>query len=418
MLKGRGGGAENEMGAGALQAGEVRNIRIEDVAFGGSGVGRVQGMAVFVPFTVTNEEVAVEITSVRKKFALAEVKRIFQPSEYRVAPACGYFGQCGGCQFQHIAYEQQLVIKEKQVRDIFTRLGNFPSPPVLGIIPSPGRLHYRGKADYHVRTGKDGRLLSLGFMQGASGSVLDIARCEIVAESINESCQALRAALLAGGDKYRRDRQTIWSSSEEGKIIAVPDDDAVPPLIARIVRGGRLVVPYGGFFQINTTLLDGLVEQVLKLTDLTGSETVLDAYCGVGLFSLFLAPTAGSITGIEIVGPAIQCARENLREAGCGNALFLLGDVGEVMKRQFTKRGRQADVVILDPPRSGCDRQVLDAVRKTAVKKVIYISCNPATQARDLRYLGEAGFSLECLQPIDMFPQTGHIEVIARLTAR
>lgn len=401
-----------------MQAGEVINIRIEDVAFGGSGVGRVQGMAVFIPFTVTHDEAAVEITSVRKKFALAEVKRILQPSEYRVAPACGYFGRCGGCQFQHIAYEQQLVSKEKQVRDIFARLGKFPSPPVLKIISSPDRLHYRGKADYHVRMDADGRLLSLGFMQGASDSVLDIERCEIVAESINQSCQALRAALLAGDGKYRRDRQTIWSACEEGKVIAVPDDDAVPPPITRIVRGKRLVVPYGGFFQINTSLLDVLVEQVLKLADLTGVETVLDAYCGVGFFSLFLAPLAENITGIEIVGPAIQCARENLQEAGCGNALFLRGDVGEVMEQKFTKRGRQADVVILDPPRSGCDRQVLDGVRKTAAKKVIYISCNPATQARDLRYLVEAGFSLECLQPLDMFPQTSHIEVIGLLSAQ
>jgi tRNA/tmRNA/rRNA uracil-C5-methylase (TrmA/RlmC/RlmD family) len=407
-----------EMEAGALHAGEVINIRIEDIAFGGSGVGRVQGMVVFVPFTVTHDEVAVEIISVRKKFALAEVRQILRPSAYRVAPVCRYFSRCGGCQFQHIAYEQQLVIKEKQVREIFARLGNFPSPPVLGIIPSPGRLHYRGKADYHVRIGADGRLLSLGFMKGASGSVLDIARCEIVAESINESCQAFRAVLLAGGTKYRRDRQTIWSSCEEGKIIAVPDNDTAPPLISRTVKDRRLAVPYGGFFQINTTLLDGLVDQVLKLADLTDGETVLDAYCGAGLFSLFLASSAGSITGIEIDGMAIQCARENLAATGDGKTLFLKGDVGKVMRQQFTKRSRHADVVILDPPRSGCDREVLDALRKTAAKKVVYISCNPATQARDLRYLVEAGFSLKCLQPIDMFPQTGHIEVIGLLTAK
>lgn len=406
------------MGAGALQAGEVINIRIEDVAFGGSGVGRIQGMVVFVPLTVTNDEVEVEIRSVRKKFALAEVIRILKPSAYRAVPACRYFGRCGGCQFQHIAYEQQLVIKEKQVREIFARLGNFQSPPVLEIIPSPGRLHYRGKADYHVRIGADGQLLGLGFMKGASDSVLDIARCEIVEESINQSCQALRAALLEGGRKCRRDRQTIWSSVEEEKIIAVPDDYATPPLLSRIVRDRRLAVPYGGFFQINTTLLDGLVDQVLTLADLTGGETVLDAYCGVGLFSLFLAPSAGSIVGIEIDGQAIQCARENLREVGGGHALFWQGDVGEVMKQKFTQRGRHADVVILDPPRSGCDREVLDAVRTTAVKKVIYISCNPTTQARDMRYLVEAGFSLECLQPLDMFPQTGHIEVIGLLKAK
>ncbi|MDP2267838.1 MAG: class I SAM-dependent RNA methyltransferase [Deltaproteobacteria bacterium] len=403
------------MEAEALQAGEVVNIRIEDVAFGGSGVGRVQGMAVFVPFTVTNDEVEVEIISVRKKFAVAEVMRILQPSAFRAAPLCRYFGQCGGCQLQHIVYEQQLAIKEKQVRDIFVRLGNFPSPPVSGIIPSPGRFHYRGKADYHARMGEDGRPLSLGFMKGASETVLDIARCEIVEESINRSCQALRTALLEKEGKYRH---IIWSSREGGKIIAVPDDDANRPLIDRVVQNRHLAVPYGGFFQINTTLLDGLVAQVLKLAALTGGETVIDAYCGAGLFSLFVAPLAGSVVGIEINGPDVQCARENLQAAGFMNTLFLQGDVGEVMKRDFTQRRRKADVVILDPPRSGCNRSVLDAVRKTAAKKVIYISCNPATQARDMRYLVESGFTLECLQPLDMFPQTGHIEVIGLLTAQ
>ena len=406
------------MAAGALQAGEIEKIRIEDVAFGGSGVGRVRGMAVFVPFTVTNDEAEVTIRSVRKKFALGEVRQILQPSAWRVAPVCPYFGHCGGCQLQHIEYGQQLAIKEKQVQETFARLGNFPSPPVLPIIPSPGRLHYRGKADYHIRLDAEGRLSSLGFMQGASDSVLDIARCEIVAESVNESCQALRAHLLAGGGKNRRDRQTIWASLEEGKIIAVPDNDAAPLLLSRIVQGKRLAVCYEGFFQINTTLLDSLVEEVVKLAGLRGGETVLDAYCGVGLFSLFLAPLAASIVGIEINGAAIQCARENLREVGSGHALFFQGDVGEVMNKQFMQRNRQADVVILDPPRSGCDRSVLDAVRKTAAKKVIYISCNPATQARDMRYLMEAGFSLQCLQPLDMFPQTGHIEVIGLLTAQ
>ena len=406
------------MDAGALQAGEIVKVRIEDVAFGGSGVGRVQGMVIFVPFTVTHDEVAVTIRSVRKKFALGEVRQILKPSPWRVSPVCPYFGRCGGCQLQHIDYEQQLVIKEKQVRETFTRLGNFPSPPVLNIISSPGRFHYRGKADYHIRMDKQGRLLSLGFMQGASDSVLDIERCEIVAESINQSCQALRADLLAGAGEHRRDRQTIWSSLEDGTIIAVPDDAAAPLLLSRIVRGRRLAVPYDGFFQINTTLLDGLVEQVLRMADLRGGEMVLDAYCGVGLFSLFLAPSAGSVVGIEINGAAIQCARENLREVDSGQAIFLQGDVGEVMNKQFTKRRRQADVVVLDPPRTGCDRSVLDAVRATAAKKIIYISCNPATQARDMRYLVEAGFSLESLQPLDMFPQTGHIEVIGLLTAQ
>jgi tRNA/tmRNA/rRNA uracil-C5-methylase (TrmA/RlmC/RlmD family) len=361
------------MVAEALQVGEKIEVRIEDVAFGGSGVARVQGMVVFVPFTATHDEVIVEIRSVRKKFALAEVRQILKPSAWRVSPVCRYFGRCGGCQLQHIDYDEQLVIKEKQVRETFARLGNFPSPPVLQIIASPGPFHYRGKADYHIRIGKDGRLISLGFMEGASDSVLDIERCEIVAESINESCRVWREALQRGERKCRRDRQTIWSSGEDGKIIAVPDEGAALPILSRIVRGKSLTVPYGGFFQINTTLLDNFVEQVVKFADLTGGETVLDAYCGVGLFSLFLARSAGSIVGIEINGPAIHCARENLREVGSDHALFLQGDVGAVMNKHFTKRRRQADVVILDPPRSGCDRSVLDAVRETAAKNYLHL---------------------------------------------
>jgi 23S rRNA (uracil1939-C5)-methyltransferase len=368
-----------------LKTGDVVETFIETVAFGGAGVGRVQGMVVFAPFTVTGDEVELEIREVRKKFALGRVRKILNPSGFRIAPACRYFGRCGGCQLQHMTYEHQLEIKEKHVRDIFERIGKFSSPPVREIIPSPRRFHYRGKADYHIR-GQGKGTMETGFMHAAENSVLDIERCELMEESINRSYRALREALLQGRRKVTNERQTIWSAPEgEGD----PDWDnyETPSWVMRTVKDRHLLVPYGGFFQINNSLVEALVDQVIGLCALTGVETVLDGYCGAGLFSLFLASHARSISGVEINGDAVHCAGVNLRDAGFSRAVFFQGDLGAIMKERFLQRGMTADVVVLDPPRSGCRREVLDAMTGIKAEKIVYISCNPSTQARDIRYL-------------------------------
>lgn len=406
------------MATGVLQAGEVVGMMIDNVAFGGAGVGRARGMVVFVPFTLIGEEVEVEIRSVRKKFAIGQLRRVLNPAAGRIEPACHYYASCGGCQLQHMDYEQQLELKERQVKETFARLGKFEAPPVRRIIPSPGKLHYRGKADYHIKTTSAGRFVCLGFRSIEGNNILDIDRCEIVAESINLACLALRADLQSGARDGANDRQTIWSSHEDGKFIPAPKVSADMPHLTRIVKERLLLVPYDGFFQVNTTLVDGLVEQVLSMADLKGGEAVLDGYCGVGLFSFFLAASAGSILGIDSNGSAVQAAQYNLRKAGFDKAVFLQGDVGTVLKQQLPRGRAKADVVILDPPRSGCDQTVLETVRRIAPAKIIYVSCNPATQVRDIRYLVDAGFILSCLQPVDMFPQTGHIEVIALLKNR
>ena len=402
------------MATGGLQAGEVVKTTIDAVAFGGAGVGRVKGMVVFAPFTVTGDEVELEIGEVRKKFALGKLRRILTPSRYRIAPLCRYFGQCGGCQLQHVAYEHQLELKEKQVREIFERLGKFSSPPLLDIIPSPERFNYRGKADYHVRTAKEGDIPAVGFMHASEDRVLDIERCEIVEESINLACLAFRENLFRSGRATKNKRQTIWSAAGGEDYLGGGNSDE-PALVMRTVKNRRLIVPYRGFFQINNSLVDLLVDKVIDLCELTGVEMVLDGYCGAGLFSFFLAPQACSVTGVEINGGALQCARSNLQEAGLLNAVFFQGEIGGIIKQKLIKRGMKADVLVLDPPRSGCRKEVLDAVREMQPKKIVYISCNPSTQARDIRYLVDNGFSIKLLQPLDMFPQTGHIEVIGLL---
>ena len=402
------------MAISSLQAGEVVKITIDAVAFGGAGVGRVKGMVVFAPFTVTGDEAELEIGEVRKKFALGRLKRIVTPSRHRVAPLCRYFGQCGGCQLQHVAYEHQLEIKEKQVREIFERLGKFASPPLLDIIPSPERSNYRGKADYHVRIAKEGDVPAVGFMNASDDRVLDIERCEIVEESINRACLAFRENLFRSGRAIKNERQTIWSAAGGEDYLDCGNSDE-PVFVMRNAKNRRLIVPYRGFFQVNNSLVDLLVDKVTELCGLTGVEMVLDGYCGAGLFSLFIAPHARSVTGVEINGDAVQCARSNLQEAGLLNAVFFQGDIGGIIKQKFVKRGMKTDVLVLDPPRSGCRKEVLDAVREMQPKKIVYISCNPSTQARDIRYLVDNGFSIKLLQPLDMFPQTGHIEVIGLL---
>ena len=309
------------------------------------------------------------------------------------------------------------MIKEQQVEEVFRRLGGFPAPPVLRIIPSPKEFHYRGKAEYHVRTTLTGIVTALGFIDVAQDSVMNIDRCEIVEEGVNQACLSWREALFADERKVTQDRQTIWATPGGDEGTEVPANERLT-FVTRVVGNRRLIVPYRGFFQINTSLVPILVEQVAALADLRGGETVVDAYCGVGLFSLFLASRAGSVLGMEISGEAVHCARENVKEAGLMNALFFQGDTGQLLHNKFVRKGRRADVIILDPPRSGCGRAVLEALGAMKVGKVIYISCNPTTQARDMRYLVDRGYELACLQPLDMFPQTGHCEVIGLLQAK
>jgi len=397
-----------------LQIGDVVRTTIDSIAFGGAGVGRVEGRVVFVPYTVTGDEVAIEIRELRKKFALGQVRKLLVPSEYRTESRCPYFGQCGGCQLQHVAYGYQLASKKRQVIDIFARLGKLSSPPVRDVIPSPRMFNYRLKADYHVQT-TEGGVWNIGFRHATENRVLDIEGCALVEESINRSFRAWREALRRGDRSPASERQTIWATAADEKPPESCRAANGSSLITRVVQGRSLVFPREGFFQVNASLVDTLIEQVQEFAALTGGERVLDAYCGCGLFALFLAPRALSVAGIEISEAAVQCARSNLQKAGLVNTVFFTGNCDEILKQRFVKKRVPLDVVLLDPPRAGCHQDVLEAVRESKAKKVIYVSCNPATQARDIRHLVDRGFSLKCLQPLDMFPQTGHIEVIALL---
>ena len=382
-----------------LKKGDVVTLTIETVAFGGEGIGRVENLVVFVPFTAAGDVAEVEIRESKKRFLRGRVRTLISPSADRVDPPCPYFRRCGGCDYQHIRYEKQLDMKGRQVAEAFERIGKFAAPPVEPVLPSPAPYGYRAKAEFHVERSRDGSI-RIGFMDVGGTRLVDIERCAIMEESINGQLAYLRQPLHA---PLRVDRYVVWShtgKSEEKRVV-------------RIVKGKEILVSFDGFFQANTALTDALVDTVAELSAVGPRDTVLDLYCGSGLFSLFLAPSCARLTGVEIDGEAVDCAGLDVERQGIGNAVFHQGDVGNVLEAEFGGKKGAVNVVVLDPPRTGCGREVLESLIGLGPARVVYVSCDPATLARDARLLVDGGFDLVTVRPVDMFPQTKHIECVS-----
>jgi tRNA/tmRNA/rRNA uracil-C5-methylase (TrmA/RlmC/RlmD family) len=401
-------------GGKKLKPGDQIELRIDSVAFGGDGVGRSDQQVVFVPFTVDGDEAVVRITDVRKKFVRGRLEKLLKSSPYRIEPRCRHYALCGGCRHQHIHYERQLQLKQQQTADAFSRIGKTSPPQPIPVVPSPKIFHYRGKADYHVRF-EPRQPVQIGFMDELNSQVIDIEQCEIVHESINKACLAFRRDLETGNIGAPWERQTIWSAGADGGKTEVITDFRIPRFVSRTVKGLNFTAPYRGFFQANESLLPQLVDEILNSSGLSGGEVAVDAHCGSGLFSLFLAPQTLRVYGIERDGEAIHCARMNARQAGLTNTVFLRGDAGGILSEAFIAAKRRVDLMLLDPPRTGCDSALLSGVVQLKPSRIIYISCNPATQARDIRHLREHGFILKSLKIFDMFPQTASIEAVALL---
>lgn len=374
-------------------------LNITSVAFGGAGVGRADGLVIFVPFTAAGDIADIDIVERRKKFARGRLLRLVEPSPQRTAPLCRYYGRCGGCSYQHIAYHHQLNIKQAQVKEAFLKIGKVPEPPVEEVIASPRIYGYRGKAELH--TAKTRKGFHLGFMDTSGGRLVDIERCEIMEESINQ--QISEARLQERFEQNGND--LIFWSNPHGRA-----GDA----IARTVKGREFLVPRSGFFQANLYLTDAMMDEVCRLAGLKKRASILDACCGSGLFSIFLAQSAERLTGVEIHEKSVQYARENAARNGIQNAEFICADIGDVLSG-MAERQDAVDLILLDPPRAGLDPKTLTAICKVKCPELIYVSCNPATQARDVKYLNECGYVLASLQPLDMFSQTEHIETVGLL---
>jgi tRNA/tmRNA/rRNA uracil-C5-methylase (TrmA/RlmC/RlmD family) len=373
-----------------LQIGDRLGLIIDDIAFGGEGVGRVNDFVVFVPFVLVGEAVEVEIIEVKKHFARAKLLHVEKPSSERVEPACRYFGKCGGCQYQHVEYAAQLRLKQKQIADLFERVGKFSPDLVSAVIPCPQPFGYRNRIMVRSQWNKPEQKLNLGFVRWDCGLVEDIEECKIAEPALNEQLQHVRAhPPPRGGLKV--------------VLRTLPEDWDVPP---------------DSFFQNNFFLLPKLVETVRGFLSAAGSRRLVDLYCGVGFFGIELADEVESFIGVEYDQRAIKSAQRNAAARKISNGEFVAKAVEDVLPELGKQFSPQATTVLLDPPRKGCLPQTLKMLRATRPAQVIYVSCHPATMARDLNILCADGvFSLARVQPLDMFPQTQHVECVAALGA-
>ncbi len=375
----------------SLKLGDKINLTIHDLAFGGEGVGRVDEFVVFVPFVITGETVEAEITEVKKNFARAKLLRVVTPSPERVAPECRYFGACGGCQYQHIGYAAQLRFKHKQIADLFERVGKISPDKIQPVLPCPSPYGYRNRIMIRSQWNGPAKKLVVGFIGTNNKFVEDITECKIAEPALNGQITHVRA-----------------NPPQKGGIKVVlrvqPDGWEVPP---------------DSFFQNNFFLLPKLVETVRGFLQAGGARHLIDLYCGVGFFGIEAAGVVDSFVGVEYDRLAIAAARKNAASRKINNGEFVAAKVEAVLPELLQKFSAEKTAVILDPPRKGCWPETLELLRQTRPAQVIYVSCHPATMARDLNILCADGvFELARVQPLDMFPQTQHAECVADLRRR
>jgi 23S rRNA (uracil1939-C5)-methyltransferase len=409
-------------------------LTLSGMAHGGSAVGHHAGQTIFVPYAIPGETITARVIRDKGRFAYAEGLNLISESKDRVAPRCPHFGpgKCGGCHWQHIAYAAQLRFKRDVVIDQLTRLGGFENAEkfVGQTLPSPDPWAYRAHATFHVSP--EGKL---GFIGTDDQHVFPIEECHILRPELLDLFDSLELDGITG---LNRVRLQVGSNSDD-RMIALSTQDDLPPAIesnlpASVnfifsdneplnligathvnyqIKGRTFRVTAGGFFQVNLPQAEKLVDLVLERLDLKGGETVLDLYAGVGLFTAFIAERAALVTSVESYPPAVTDADENL--ADFDNVDLIEGSVEDVLP-DLVGAFELLDAVVVDPPRTGLDSGALEEILALNPKKIVYVSCDPATLARDAKALGKAGYRLREVLPIDMFPQTFHIEAVAWFT--
>ena len=407
---------------------EPLTIELTAMAHGGAALGRDKsGRVIFVPHGIPGETVRVRPTRGKERFAHAELIEVLAPSPQRVTPRCAHYGRCGGCHFQHIAYPDQLKYKTEVVRDQLSRVGKFDDPPVVLALPSPSAWEYRNSVSFSP-TG-DGQL---GFWSPGEERVIPIERCHIIRPELQNLFQDLDL------DLPDLRRITLRTGAAGDLLVVFETEEVEPPALeadfpvsaamllptgeaANLIGDHILIeqcagrpwqVSAGSFFQVNPGAAEQLVQLVNAFAALTGSESVLELYTGVGLFTASLSAGAGRVIGIEANPDAVADATVNLDDTE--NVTLYEGPVEEVLP---SLSDQPIDLVLLDPPRAGVQPAVIDALLKIRASRIIYVSCDPATFARDARRLVRGGYTLTTVRPVDMFPQTFHIETVSVLEA-
>jgi 23S rRNA (uracil1939-C5)-methyltransferase len=398
------------------QAGDVLEVTVERVVPGGAGMAHARGLTVFVPLAAVGDVLRVKVERVKGRVAFASLAEIVTPGRERVEPPCPYFGRCGGCDFQQMTYEAQLAGKVEIIRDCLRRIARLDPPAEIPITPSPAAWHYRSRARWQ----HDSRNNHLGYYELASHRVVDVAECPVVVPELQDTLARLRASVVA--------RATDAEAAREFEAVAGDDGVSLDPPLAeddsrertREIAGERYSFDASCFFQINHALLDALVREALRDTGdpaaaSGGGRSAVDLYCGVGLFTLPLARRFARVTGVEANAAATAYARRNLSDAGLANARIETAPVGAWLARRADKHA-PVDLLLLDPPRTGAEHGAVAGMLALRPRRIVYVSCDPATLARDLRELIAGGYALDSVAAFDMFPQTHHVETVARLT--
>ena len=444
---------------------DLIEVTIEDLSEEGTGIGKFEGMTFFIKDAVIGDRVRAKIMKLKKTYGFARLMEVLTPSPDRVEPLCPVARQCGGCQIQAMSYEAQLAFKTRKVENNLKRIGKFEEIPMESIIGMEDPFHYRNKAQFPFGKNRDGKIIT-GFYAGRTHSIIENTSCHLGKEVNEEILEKILAWMNAfhvepyneATGKGLMRHSLIRCGFRTGEIMVclvingrkIPGEEALVDSL-KIIPGmtsislnvnkektnvilGREVIDLWGrpyiedyigevkyqisplsFFQVNPVQTERLYGKALEYAGLTGEETVWDLYCGIGTISLFLARKARKVYGVEIIPDAIEDARRNASLNGFTNTEFYVGKAEEVLPEKYEKEGVRADVIVVDPPRKGCDETLLSTMVKMQPERIVYVSCDSATLARDLRYLCDNGYELKRVCPADMFPQTVHVETVCCL---
>lgn len=443
-------------------------VDIHDIGDRGEGIGKYQGYTLFINNVTIADKVKVKVMKTKKNYGFARLLEVIEPSPYRVKPKCEIADKCGGCTLQHLKYEKQLEFKQKKVIDCLERIGGFDlsSVELKPIIGMEDPYYYRNKAQLPVGKNKEGQVL-MGFYAKRTHSIINMEKCYIQSD-INDDifrvvgnfikkynisiydekthegllrhiitrvgfttkelmvCLVINGRNLPKEDKLIKELTKIPGMTNISLNYNYENTNVIMGEEVKTIWGKDFITDYIGdikyqispssFYQVNPIQTKVLYEIALEYAELTGKETIWDLYCGIGTISLFMARKAKQVYGVEIVEDAVFDARKNAKINNIENAQFFVGAAEEVLPRKHKEDSLYADVIVVDPPRKGCDESLLDTIVEMKPEKVVYVSCDPATLARDLKYLSEIGYKLVKVQPVDQFPHTVHVELVALMS--
>ena len=445
---------------------DIVTLEIVDCGTDGEGIGKADGFTVFVKDAVIGDTVTAKIMKAKKNYGYGRLMEILNASPYRVEPVCPSARQCGGCQLQAVSYEEQKVFKEKKLRGHLERIGGFTNLPMEPLIGMDEPYHYRNKAQFPVGRNKEGKIVT-GFYAGRTHAIIENRDCalgipenkdvldrviahmekyniapydEVTGKGLVRHIFVrygfftgeLMVCLIINGQDLPHQRELVE------KLCEIPGMTSISLNMnkkrSNVILGDKVKTIWGkeyitdkigdisyeisplSFFQVNPKQTWKLYSKALEYADLHGEETVWDLYCGIGTISLFLAQKAKFVRGVEIVPAAIEDAKRNAQINHIENVEFFVGKAEEVLPREYEKNGVYADVIVVDPPRKGCDEMLLKTILKMQPKRVVYVSCDSATLARDLRFLCDNGYELKKVCGVDQFPQTVHVETVVLLS--